>query len=337
MHFGAARKLAQRGRLGALPAFLRTMNEFSRACFLVAAARAGVLEALRAGPRSAPELLEARGLAAEAEPGLVAWLDVGVSLGELSLDAGEYALSGRLARVLAESSNDDMLAMLEELTELHHRLLLESPERLAKSEQFTLADQDGEVVARSSRMLEPLIEAALDEIVPRVGRFRVLEIGCGSGTYLGYMSRRNPELSAQGIELQASVADQALRNLRAWGVDDRVAVACADVRSWSHGEPFDLVTMHNNIYYFGIDARVDVLRHVRQFLKPGGRLLLTTATRGGSPSGSTLSLWGAMTEGCAPLPTPDELCRDLQRAGFQRARSESLAGPFERFHAFWAN
>ena len=34
---------------------------------------------------------------------------------------------------------------------------------------------------------------------------------------------------------------------------------------------FDLATLHNNIYYFPVAERVSLLRHVRGFLRPGGR------------------------------------------------------------------
>ena len=132
------------------------------------------------------------------------------------------------------------------------------------------------------------------------------------------------------------MAEQARENLRRWGVSQRADVCTEDVRDRKPDGGFDLVTLHNNIYYFRVDDRAQLLAHLRGFLRPRGTLLCTTATRGGSPSVSVLNLWGALTEGCGPLPTPEELCATLRQAGFADASSENLAAPFEQFHAFYA-
>jgi 4-hydroxy-2,2'-bipyrrole-5-carbaldehyde O-methyltransferase len=327
-------KVARSGRVGTLRSLTGVMSEFTRACFLVSAARAGVLAGLAEGP------LALEGLATKIEIGeleqLAAWLDVGVALGELGHAHGEYWLKGTLARALADARNDDMLAMLEELTSLHHRIVLDSPVLLGKHTRLSLADQPGDVVARSSRLVEPFIEAALEQVVLRQGPLHVLEVGCGSGTYMHKMTARNPELRVLGLELQPEVADQARQTLERWGVKERATVEAGDVRAREPDGSFDLVTLHNNIYYFPVAERVGVLRHLHGFLKPNGTLVVTTATRGGSPSSSVLNLWGVMTEGCGQLPTPAELCDDLAKAGFADVRSENLAAPVERFHAFYA-
>lgn len=327
-------KVARSGRMGALRSLTGVMSEYTRACFLVAAARAGLLKALSDGPLPL-ERLAAR-LESGALPELAAWLDVGVAVGELGQGARGYRLVGTLSRALADQKNDDVLAMLEELTGLHQRLVVDSPALLRENKRLSLADQPGDVVARSSRLLEPFVEAALAAVVPRRGPFRVLEAGCGSGTYLRHMTELNPELEVVGLELQPQVADQARENLERWGVTKRASVLCEDVRDHEPDGTFDLVTLHNNIYYFPTEERPSLLSHARNFLCPGGKLLATTATRGGSASVSVLNLWGAMTEGCGPLPTPEELCAALAQAGFAPVRSENLAAPFERFHAFYA-
>lgn len=76
-----------------------------------------------------------------------------------------------------------------------------------------------------------------------------------------------------------------------------------------------------------------VLRHVRGFLKPGGRLLLTTWCQGGGMGASLLNLWGAMTEGCGRLPTVAEMEAQLKQAGFLDATRRNLI-PGETFCAF---
>ncbi|MCC6213311.1 MAG: class I SAM-dependent methyltransferase [Polyangiaceae bacterium] len=325
---------ARGGRLLALRAVTVVMTAYTRADFVVSAAREGVLAALGQRPRSVSELARELRLPAGAEAELEAWLEVGAALGELRCAGREWSLAGRLARALARPANDDALAMLEELTTLHRDLVHRALPLLRSGERLSLADQSGEVVARSSRMLEPLVQEAVSADVPERGPLRVLEVGCGSGTYVRYMLERNREARVHALELQPAVLAQARQNLEAWGVADRVTLGEGDVRAFQSSDRFDLVTLHNNIYYFAVPERVALLRHVRGLLAPGGRVLLTTPCRGGSASGAVLSLWGALTAGCGPLPRPEELVAQLTEAGFADARAESLAGPLERYCAF---
>lgn len=240
-------------------------------------------------------------------------------------------LGSSLARALAREEHDDLLAFVEEALTLHHALLLETPTRLREGRGFTMADQDGTVVARSSRILEPLLCEVLDRTLPPGGR--LLEIGCGSGVYLRYALERRPGLTARGLELQAPVAALARDLLDRAGLADRAEVREGDVREQPLEPEFDLATLHNNIYYFPVEERVALLRHVRGALKPGGSLLLTTGCQEGSAAMSILSLWGAVTEGCGRLPGIRELEGQMQEAGFEDVRSESLL-PGEAFCAF---
>lgn len=323
-------------RLRVLSFVARVSVPYYRACFLVGAASSGVLRVLADGPRTLDELGEVLEVPAAERPRLRAWLAVGERLGEVEAPGGRYALGSLLARALAERANDDALALLEEALTLHRALLVETPARLRAGRLFTLADQDGAVVARSSRVLEPFVRAAIERVLPRDRPLRLLEIGCGSGTYIRHAAELNPRLRAVGLELQPEVAALARENLRGWGLGDRARVEVGDVRSREPDGGHDVATLHNNIYYFPVAERVSLLRHVRGFLAPGGRLLLTTGCRGGSPAMEVLSLWGAATEGCGPLPSREQMLADLREAGFSDVRAASLLGPLDSFHSFTA-
>ena len=70
-------------------------------------------------------------------------------------------------------------------------------------------------------------------------------------------------------------------------------------------------------------------------IKPGGKLLLTSACQGGSPFLQALNAWCAMSKGYGPLPDPEELCGQLKEAGFADVRKKRLV-PFESFYSFLA-
>jgi SAM-dependent methyltransferase len=331
MRLSTAASLMKSGQPSLMFRLLRTSKEFYRAGFVAEAASGGVYAAFRGGSATIDQIAERLDGITNRE-GLRAWLDMGVSLGELSRSGDAYRITGKLSRGLLDPANDGYRAMLEEIVRHHHRYVMETPGTLRAHARFPF-DDAGELIARSSRISEPFIFEAVDEVVPRSGAFDLLEVGCGSGTYIRYSCSRNPDLTALGLELQEKVAEGARRNIAAWGLEGRAVIEHSDVRSYGTDRKFDLVTFHQNIYYFAPADRVALARRALGFLKPGGRVLFTTLGQGGSPAMQAVGIWVATTEGYGPLPEPEEFCGQLREAGFADVRKKRLI-PFDSFWAF---
>jgi len=90
-----------------------------------------------------------------------------------------------------------------------------------------------------------------------------------------------------------------------------------------------------DIYYFPVESRVSLLQHIRQFIKPGGFLLLITCCQGGSLGVGILNLWGAATLTGGRLPSKHELISQLHHAGFQDVQTIRLI-PGKELFAFKA-
>jgi cyclopropane fatty-acyl-phospholipid synthase-like methyltransferase len=172
-------------------------------------------------------------------------------------------------------------------------LISQTVRKLRNGELWNLEDQDGEIIARSSRIMEAFQTEAIDRFFPASGVASLLEIGCGSGFYIKYAANRNPSLTALGLELQPNVAEVARRNISEWGLEGRVRIEAGDIRLKVPDECFSIVTLYNNIYYFPVENRVSLLQHIRQFIKPGGFLLLITCCQGGS-LGVEFSIFGVL-------------------------------------------
>ena len=108
---------------------------------------------MASGPATLDSLAEFCTAGARGREALEAWLQIGVRLRLLSLGPRGYALRA-LARKLARSENDPVLAMVEEVVELHHKLITATIPKLRAGELWSLSDQNGELIARSSRVLE---------------------------------------------------------------------------------------------------------------------------------------------------------------------------------------
>ena len=327
-------RLWRDGQLSALLGVTGELKSFYKLTYLAAAGEAGLLKRLASGPATFDSLAEFYSVSGRGREALEAWLQMGVRLRLLSLGSRGYQLRG-LAKKLARPENDAVLAVVEEVVELHHKFITGTIPKLRAGDLFSLADQNGELIARSSRILEAFQSEIIKSTFPAQGALRLLEIGCGSGIYLRYAAERNPSLTALGLELQPAVAEMARTNLRSWGLEKRVKVEATDIRMKSPDEPFDIATLYNNIYYFPVEERVALLRHIASFLKPGGFLLLTTCCQGGSLGAEALNLWGAATSGAGRLPAEDELVTQLREAGYSAVKTKNLL-PNDRFIAFQA-
>lgn len=327
-------KLMRNHQLLALTGSKALLKPFYQLNYLVAAKESGVLELLVNAPKGFEQLAEVYCRDEKAREALGAWLGLGVRLGYLRLDGRGYALKG-LAKRLALPQNDAAIALLQEASGLHSKLISQTLRKLRNGKLWKLEDQDGEIVARSSRIMEAFQTEAIDRFFPSSGIASLLEIGCGSGFYIKYAADRNPSLTAVGLELQPTVAEAARRNISEWGLAGRVRIEAGDIWLKAPDECFSMVTLYNNIYYFPVEGRVSLLEHVRRFIKPGGFLLLITCCQGGSLAVEVLNLWGAATLSGGRLPNKKELVSQLRQSGFQNVQTVRLA-PGEELFAFQA-
>ncbi len=215
--------LLSSGQLALLAQVNGLFRQSYRSSFAAAALSEGLYAYLRTGPASLEQLstrlLGPGAIDQDSRDKLKAWLDMGVYLGELKETPAGYSLHSRLAKQLAQPVQDSIAAMFQEVNTLHHDLITQTPTRLRENHPFTFADMDGELIARSSRLLEPYIFEVIDSILSPGGPNTLLEVGCGSGIYIYRACQRNPQLSVVGLELDPAVADYARQNLQILGPD----------------------------------------------------------------------------------------------------------------------
>jgi SAM-dependent methyltransferase len=334
MSIKAFLKLLAKNQLLALTGSNALLKPFYQLNYLVAAKECGLFELLLNAPKRFEQLAEVYCADDKAREALEAWLRLGVQLGYLRFDTRGYALKG-LAKKLSLPQNDPALALLEEAAGLHAKLISQTVIKLRKGELWSLEDQDGEIIARSSRIMEAFQMEAIDRFFPASGAASLLEIGCGSAIYIKHAANRNQSLTALGLELQPNVAEVARRNISEWALQGRVKIEVGDIRLRAPDEFFNIVTLYNNIYYFPVESRISLLKHIRRFIKPGGFLMLITCCQGGSVGVEVLNLWGAATLTGGRLPRKHELIDQLRQAGFQDVQTIRLI-PGEEFLALKA-
>jgi SAM-dependent methyltransferase len=305
-------------------ALLRDVRPFVRVNFLVAAHEMGLFAALAERPASLPDLVERLGVT---RPDLLEiLLGLGVELGELRRGGDAYRLRGRRATALAGPAGDVLSALLEELVLYHGVVYRDLPGLLRGAAAPDYLAEAGAIIARSSRVAEPFVASWVRELLRGHDAPRVLDVGCGSGVYLGVAAQASPRATGAGIELRPEVVAQARANLGQWEIADRFEIVPGDARTAldSVGRGFDLVLAANNVYYFTPEERTELFGRLRETLAAGGSLAVVSLFRGGSLTTRNLDLVLAATPGCHPLPSLESVVGELRDAGFDRPAASPL-------------
>ncbi|MBV8818818.1 MAG: class I SAM-dependent methyltransferase [Acidobacteriaceae bacterium] len=293
----------------------RDIHGFARLHFLCAADQVGLIAALEK-PATAVELAARIGVT---DHGLLeSLLDVGVAVSELACRGGRYSLKGGRIRAMATRSGDALRAMVVEVADYHGSVYHHLPGRLAGRPRGRYVDRYDEVIARASMFMEPYITRFVEEVVRTNHARTLLEIGCGSGIYLRAAARASNSITGVGIDVSERAVELASRNLQNWGVADRFHVRHADIRvpDPELAGPYDIISLHNNIYYFGEDERADLFADLKRRLAPHGKIILVSLFKGKTISSADLDLVLRSTEGNSPLPERTELSAVLRDAGF---------------------
>jgi SAM-dependent methyltransferase len=138
----------------------------------------------------------------------------------------------------------------------------------------------------SGRLCEQLPYPVLGELVASCGGKRVIDLGCGDGSFIIWMLRRMPGLHVTGLDLDAPTADLARRRVAAEGLADRADVVCGDMfdlvrddgaaRGLPEPSQIDTVTVCDTFHEYlwdGDDRIVEFLKALRA-RRPGITLVM---------------------------------------------------------------
>jgi SAM-dependent methyltransferase len=283
----------------------------------------GLFEALR-DPKGAEELARRQGLAADL---VEAWLRAAHAHGFVTLREGRYGL-GDFARWLLDSPEAPALHAMLDQSELTWAPLLSRLPELLKGAERPVFGAPGEALraAAAARLMESRALVALSRVPGARGARRVLDVGCGYGTYLAGLLRRHRDAYGLGVEIDPAVAEEARRVLREAEVWRRgeIRVGAFMTLELPAGS-YDLALLNNDVHYFGGSERSTLFRRVRERLRPGGTLAVQTPVvrtgrlarmLGSAPLVATFDLFLRSHRNLSGLPEPAELAASLLDAGF---------------------
>jgi len=296
---------------------MKDWEAFIRMHFLYAAYESGLLQALVV-PRTRDELI---GQLDVKRPKLFdALLDVGLATKELVLTKGRFQIRGRRSKAVMARNGDMLAAMIQANVTYYSDAYRKAADRIRGDELGDDLARIGDLVARYSKIAEPIVKDFISAIVRDRNPLRIFDVGCGSGVLLRSAFDANAYACGVGLDIDEAVVRQAKSNISAWGLSDRFEVFHGDVRhiSGKITGPFDLITLYNILYYFEEAERFELLPTLRDMLAPHGALAVVMGfrSRGDDIGMANLNLVNSSLKGLTPLPELHDVTSLLKRYGF---------------------
>jgi SAM-dependent methyltransferase len=258
-------------------ALLQIAERFFDSATLFALFDAGVLRILATGPKTLRELQE--GIGGDQES-LRATLDAAVALKVLTKQDACYAASDTVLDCLGREESP---AYLGEWVAFLHALatpLLQLGDaiRTGSTPGALFEDMSGNNIPakRMTAAMDAYARTRGIEIADRLDfskTRRLLDLGCGPGTYSLAIVERNPQVRATLLDLPGPIAE-ARRLAAARQMADHFDFVAADAAQYTPDEPFDVVLISNTLHMIGPAGSRDLLKRAYWMLMPGGRLIV---------------------------------------------------------------
>ena len=185
---------------------IKDCQSFIRFHFFHSALDSGLLNALET-PQSINDLIHK--LKVKRVDLLHAILDVGLSAGELSFTNGKYKLKGKISKSLITEKGDALGAVIQANATYYNSAYRELKDRMQGGDLSDNLENIGNLVARVSKLQEPLIKNFIRDTVKNKNPMNLLEIGCGSGMFMKTAYKTNENTVGLGLDMDTAVVNQA--------------------------------------------------------------------------------------------------------------------------------
>lgn len=106
------------------------------------------------------------------------------------------------------------------------------------------------------------------DYLPKDKNAKIMDLGCGCGLMLGYLSRLGYR-NLTGIDILPEMIEDARGRL-----DPSTELVCQDIRDYHTEEKYDLVLMFDILEHFETSDGSEILKIVRNLLKPEGAVII---------------------------------------------------------------
>lgn len=318
-----------------------SFDAFARVHLLRTGVRLGLFDALRK-PLGAEGLSSRLGLADDL---VRSWLAACERLGLVRGATDGYRITGFTRWVLDAPEATALHALLDQVALGWGARFEELPQLMKGADRPRYGSpEEAQRVAAASRVVEARAITALGRVPGTRSARRVLDVGCGHGSYLAGFLSRYRDAQGIGVDLDPAVAEEARRRLREAEVWRRGEIRVGDFMSMELPSRFDLILLNNNLHYFPLAEHAELFRRALSHLTPGGVLAIQTGVVDTGPVTRLLGANAGMAifdlflrthANLHGLPHPKVLHDELRRAGFA-ATGEVAVLPGGSARYIWA-
>ena len=256
---------------------LQIAERFFDSVVLFALFDTGVFELLSSGPKSLPEIQNGIG---GNEESLRSTLDAAVAVKVLSRVDGRYAASEALLECLGRQTSP---AYLGEWVAFLHALVFPLSQlgeaiRTGRTSGALFEEISGDniLAKRMTAAMDSYARSRGIEIADRLDfsrTRRLLDLGCGPGTYSMAIVERNPHVLATLLDLPGPIAEARRLAIRR-GMADRFEFVAADAMTYATDDRYDTVLVSNTLHMVGPEGSINLLKRCYDLLTPGGRVIV---------------------------------------------------------------
>ena len=252
-----------------------------------------------------------------------ALLEVGLATKELAVKNEKFFIKGKRSKAIVNANGDMLAAIIQASVTYYSDAYKNATARMYGKELGDNLNEIGEIVARFSKMTEPIIKHFLASLVRGKNHMSVLDVGCGSGFLLRSVYELNSNTNGIGLDIDKAVVDQAKNNIETWGLSGQFEIHHGNISSYSEkAGPFDLISLINILYYFNEEDRFDLMNSLCERLAPKGILIIVMNfhSKGKDVAAANLNVVNNSLKGLTPLPDIDEIKSLLEQCGLSKIK-----------------
>jgi SAM-dependent methyltransferase len=303
---------------------------FMAAKHLFVANEVGLFEQLADGPATLDELARRTGVA-RARLRILA--DAMVALGFIERHEDLYQNAPIAATFLTGHTPADLRPFLRFWNRLSYPIWtkLEDAIRTGQAQgTLHLAEEEQRIFSEGVEAIQAAPSQALPSTYDFSGHRRILDLGGGTGSWLRAILRQYSTLEGTLFELPTAAAI-ARRHLASDTATQRVEVVEGDFFKDPIPVGHDVVLIANVMHLISPEHNLELLRHTRQYVANGARLLLvdfwTDATHTEPAFAALMAGEFLVITGEGDVYSEEEAYRWLQETGWRALERKPLAGP----------
>ncbi len=315
-----------------IPDLLQLSGGYWSTCALHAAVKLDIFSVLDGAARSAVEVAELRHLNPRATAML---LDALTSIGLLEKQHSNYIATMFSATNLSKASSGYLGHII-----MHHHHLMSGWSRLDEAVttggpiRDSISHGNDETIRESFLMgmfnLASLLAPRIAQTVGLSGRYRLLDLGGGPGTYAIHFCLANPEMSAVVYDLPTTRIF-AEGTIARFGLSDKIVFSPGDYHADPVPTGFDVAWLSHVLHSDSPDACTTLLRKAVSTLDIGGILMvqefILENAKDGPPFPALFSLNMLLGTDAGQSYSESELADMMAEAGLSDVRRVALELP----------